>query len=162
MKTQEYTLKINIYQSINELNKHDINLINAATGMLDSSYSPYSKFKVGAAAVLEDGRIIQGSNQENSSFGVTLCAERVLLATYSNIKPKSKILAVAITYKSKTNKNNRPLSPCGICRQALSEIENMQDTPIRLLMCGQSGKIWEVHTTNSMLPLAFDNSWFSS
>jgi cytidine deaminase len=159
MKTQEHTLKVTVYDSVKELAPADNNLVQEAKKSLGSSYSPYSNFKVGAAALLEDGRIITGSNQENSSFGVTICAERVLLSVYSQLTPKSNIKTIAITYQGNLGKDDTPVSPCGICRQSLSEVENIQKTPIRVIMCGQTGKVWNIASANGLLPLAFDNSF---
>ena len=149
-----------IYKDINELSSTDVRLIDEAKNALNFSYSPYSNFKVGAVALLDDGRIIMGSNQENSSFGVTMCAERVLLANYSTLAQKNKIVAIAVTYKSKGNLDNMPITPCGICRQVLSEVEMVHGSSIRIILFGQSGEIWEFDNASSMLPLVFNNSFF--
>ena len=82
-----------------------------------------------------------------------------MLSIYSQLNARSPIEAIAITYKGPLGKDNTPVSPCGICRQSLSEIESIQKTPIRVIMCGQSGVVWSVDSANNLLPLAFDNSF---
>ena len=91
-------------------------LFGLAMKASESSYSPYSKFPVGAAILANDGRIFTGCNVENRSFGLTNCAERTAMfkAVSEGVK---RILAVAIA----TPKSDYPVGPCGACRQVLSE-----------------------------------------
>lgn len=92
------------------------NLINASIDAKKFSYSPYSKFRVGAALLTEDDQIIQGSNIENSSYGLTICAERVaIFKAYSEGIRKFKAIAI-----SSDDKNFCP--PCGACRQIIWEL----------------------------------------
>ncbi|TFG63385.1 MAG: cytidine deaminase [Spirochaetales bacterium] len=91
-------------------------LLKAAEEAALNSYSPYSRFRVGAAILLEDGSIITGTNVENRSFGLTNCAERSALFTaISSGRKDFAALAVACPDA------REPVSPCGACRQALSE-----------------------------------------
>lgn len=91
-------------------------LFSAALAAATNSYSPYSKFRVGAAILCEDGSVITGANVENRSFGLTICAERsAIVAAISAGKRAFKALAIA------TPDATYPVSPCGACRQVLSE-----------------------------------------
>jgi homotetrameric cytidine deaminase len=92
-------------------------LQQAATQAAEYAYAPYSKFRVGAALLLDDGSIVAGCNVENASFGLTICAERsAIVRAISEKGPRIKVRAVAID-----NLNGAPSSPCGACRQVLSE-----------------------------------------
>ncbi|MCE1195694.1 cytidine deaminase [bacterium] len=91
-------------------------LFSAALDAAGNSYSPYSKFRVGAAILCDDGSVVTGANVENRSFGLTICAERsALVAAVSAGKRAFKALAIA------TPDATYPVSPCGACRQVLSE-----------------------------------------
>lgn len=94
----------------------DEKLFAAAQEAAEKSYSPYSKFRVGAAILCEDGSIVTGTNVENRSFGLTICAERsAVVAAISEGKKNFKAIAIA------TPDASYPVSPCGACRQVLSE-----------------------------------------
>lgn len=98
------------------LSDSEINiLIKKALKVRDNAYTPYSKFKVGAALMTEDGRIYEGCNVENSSYGATICAERTaFLSALASGERKFKAIAVVADLPE-------PCSPCGICRQFMSE-----------------------------------------
>lgn len=124
----------------------DRKLIELAIAAKDNSYSPYSKFRVGAAIKLDDGSYIQGSNIENAGFSATNCAERSALFTaYSQGYKKSNIMALAVTSDMKA-----PISPCGVCRQVLLELVN-SDCPI--FMVGQEEIIKT--TIDELVPYQF-------
>lgn len=93
------------------------NLMKEAQKIAEQSYSPYSKFRVGAALKLTNGKVVTGTNVENASFGMTICAERsALVSAVAKYGPKIRISAVAVA-----NLNHLPSSPCGACRQMLAE-----------------------------------------
>src|SRR3954471_1344772 len=119
MKKEDYTFTFEVYDSIDELNEQDAWLLSEAREVTQHAYAPYSHFQVGAIARLDNGEIVAGSNQENASFPVGLCAERVLLASAASLYPKEAIEAMAISYQTGGNGNSdHPISPCGICRQS--------------------------------------------
>ncbi len=100
-------------------------LFAAARLAADASYSPYSHFRVGAALLCEDGSVFTGTNVENRSFGLTVCAERsAVLAAVS--AGKRRFVALAIS----TPDSTEPVGPCGACRQVISEFMDAQ-SPVR-------------------------------
>lgn len=92
-------------------------LMKQAAGAAEMSYSPYSGFKVGAALLLDNGQVVAGTNVENASLGLTICAERsALVRAVSEFGPRIRIEAVAVA-----NLNEAASPPCGACRQMLAE-----------------------------------------
>jgi cytidine deaminase len=92
-------------------------LLRRARAAMKTAYAPYSKFHVGAAVLLDDGRIFTGCNVENASYGLTICAERnAIFAAVAATRKKPVITAVAVV-----NKRGVPCSPCGACRQVIAE-----------------------------------------
>jgi cytidine deaminase len=104
---------------------------------------------------MKNGEIVSGSNQENASFPVGLCAERVLLATASSLYPKVPIDTIAISYNSDHVPSDHPVAPCGICRQSLQEFEERSKCPIKLVLGGMKGKVIVIEKASQLLPLAF-------
>jgi cytidine deaminase len=143
------------YNSIDELPEELQWLLNEARKVTEQAYAPYSHFKVGAVAKMANGEIVSGTNQENASFPVGLCAERVLLASASSFFPKIPIQTVAISYKSKGHKSDHPIAPCGICRQSLQEYETRIGGAIQLILSGMNGPVYVIDSASKLLPLAF-------
>src|SRR3954469_19955562 len=144
MKKDEYKFSFDVYDSIEELSEEDAWLLNEARQVTEHAYAPYSHFQVGAVAKLLNGEIVAGSNQENASFPVGLCAERVLLATASSLFPKIPIQTMAVSYKSENVKSDHPISPCGICRQTLQEYEGRVEQPMQLILGGMTGPVYVI------------------
>lgn len=155
MKESKFEFNYTVYDSIDELPEEHQWLLNEAREVTEQAYAPYSHFQVGAVARMANGEIVAGSNQENASFPVGLCAERVLLASISSIFPKIPIESIAISYKSEHQKSDHPISPCGICRQSLQEFESRVNHPVRLIMGGMSGPVYVIDSASRLLPLAF-------
>jgi cytidine deaminase len=133
----------------------DKKVLDAARIATSLAYAPYSKFRVGAAAVLTDGQIIRGANQENASFPAGNCAERVLLAALSSLGTVETIVVMAISYEGDGLKNDKPLAPCGVCRQAMAEYEECIGQPFRLILAGQHGEVQVFENASSLLPFRF-------
>ena len=112
MKENKFEFNYKVFDSIDELPADMHLLLDKARQVTESAYAPYSNFQVGAVAKLTNGEVVSGSNQENASFPVGLCAERVLLATASSLFPKVPIQTMAISYKSDNVKSDHPISPC--------------------------------------------------
>jgi cytidine deaminase len=103
-------------------------LMNQAIEISKNAYAPYSKFRVGAAILLDNGKIVLGSNQENAAYPSGLCAERVAIFQAGAIYPDAKIVKLAITAASDTNPTLSPIPPCGACRQSIAEYEFKQNS----------------------------------
>lgn len=155
MKKEEYQFAYDVYNSIDELNEQDAWLVNEARDVTAAAYAPYSNFNVGAIAKLTNGEIVAGTNQENASYPVGICAERVLLASAASLYPNIAIDTIAISYDNTRGESSHPISPCGMCRQALVEYEERVKQPIRLILSGLDGKVIVVERANSLLPLSF-------
>ena len=155
MKKKKVEFSFEVYDNIDELTADDQQLLNTAREVTKKAYAPYSNFHVGAAAKLSNGKIITGSNQENASFPVGICAERVLLSAASSLYPDTSMETLAVSYQSNVVKSDHPISPCGMCRQALQEFELRGGKPIRLILGGMEGKIYVINSATQLLPLAF-------
>ncbi|MFN0274906.1 MAG: cytidine deaminase [Chitinophagales bacterium] len=137
---------------IEEISEEEKQLIAAAKEALQTAYAPYSDFRVGAAVLLENGKVIIGSNQENAAYPSGLCAERVAVFSAASQFPGEKILAIAVTT---ANEIKEPVAPCGACRQVMVEYEIKQDKKIRLLLTNPAGKIYISESVENLLPLVF-------
>lgn len=156
MKTHSITLSYLVHESLEALSVQDAELISEARKATEVAYAPYSHFHVGATALLKNGKKISGTNQENASFPVGICAERVLLSMIGQLFPGEAIDTIAITYHDFNNTSSSvPISPCGMCRQAIHEYEIRTNHPIRLLLTGMEGEIFEISDAESLLPLSF-------
>jgi cytidine deaminase len=122
-------------------------LLKAATAARDHSYSPYSGHKVGAAIRLKSGQIFSGCNVENSSYGATVCAERVAVQ-----KAVSELGKIAIDEILVVTDATPPWPPCGLCRQVLAEFVSSQD--VKLHACNLSGSV-ETTSFREIFPQAF-------
>ena len=155
MHEEQYSFEFKVYSTIDELNNEDALLLKKARETTHNAYAPYSHFSVGAVARLKSGVFIHGTNQENASFPAGICAERVLLSSASSQYPNETIEAVAISYYNKNGVSDRPVSPCGICRQTLLEYEERQEQPIRLILGGMEGEVYVIPTVTLLMPLSF-------
>ncbi|MDB5200882.1 MAG: cytidine deaminase [Ferruginibacter sp.] len=157
MKKEEFKFGYDLYENIDELNAADAALLKAAREITQKAYAPYSHFLVGAVAQLQNGETVSGTNQENASYPVGICAERVLLSAASVLHTNVPIDTIAISYHN-TNagwKSDRPVSPCGMCRQALREYEDRINQPIRLILSGMEGEVIVLEKASQLLPMSF-------
>ncbi|MGI8582200.1 MAG: cytidine deaminase [Chitinophagaceae bacterium] len=155
MFKQELKFTIEVYDSSDELNDNDAFLLSEARSVTQFAYAPYSNFQVGAVAKLVNGEIVSGTNQENASYPAGICAERSLLSAASSTHPGVAIETMAITYNNLKGESDTPVSPCGICRQSLSEFQNRFQKPIRVILSGMKGKVQIIDNAGYLLPLAF-------
>ncbi len=142
--------------SEDELAAADRDLVDAAKKATYTSYSPYSRFSVGAAVRLTNGEVLSGSNQENAAFSAGTCAERCTMF-YANAKfPDEAITTIAIAARS-TNGDftGAPISPCGVCRQALIEAQTRAKDKLRVIMYGKR-EVYIVESISDLLPFQFD------
>ena len=157
MKETTFEFKYQLLNDLSELKSDDAELIIAAREVTKNAYAPYSNFYVGAVAKLNNGEIVSGTNQENASYPAGLCAERVLMSAASSLFPNVPIQTMAISYHNRNGKSGHPISPCGICRQSLTEFADRTGQSIRIILSGQEGDIMIIENAVSLLPLAFSS-----
>ena len=151
----EHILAIEEYDSSEELAQSESWLVNEARAATQFAYAPYSNFNVGAVARLSNGEVVVGSNQENASYPVGICAERVLLSAVASQHPGVGVDTIAVSYNNLKGKSDLPISPCGLCRQSLVEFEQRGKKPIRMILSGMEGKVFIIESASQLLPLAF-------
>ena len=134
-------------------------LIAAAREAARHAHAPYSRFAVGAAVLLTNGSIVTGANVENASYGLSLCAETVAIATASAAGRLREVAAVAVIGGAMDAAGRPtgtdPVSPCGRCRQVLNEAAQLggRDLPVH---CGAAeGDAVRSHLLSALLPHAF-------
>jgi cytidine deaminase len=150
-----HTIQYEEFADLEALSAEDQELLAAAKHALVNSYSPYSNFKVAAAARLADGTVVTGWNTENAAYPMCICAEPATLAAAASIRPGMPVVAMAITVQSSSLKLSEPASPCGSCRQQLREHETRFDTPMRLILRGEMGPIYVFASAGDLLPFGF-------
>jgi len=155
MDIQNFTISYEAFDSIEELSETDKMLCQKAKDALVTSHSPYSKFRVGTAILLDDNQIVFGSNQENVAYPSGLCAERVALFTIGVNFPNAVIKTMAITAQTDNFKIISPVTSCGACLQVMIEAEKRQNSPIEVLFYCIDGKILKVKSIKSLLPFGF-------
>ena len=147
-----------VYDSVEELPKPIESLMEKAVEARELAYAPYSQFQVGAAILLDNGEIITGNNQENASYPSGLCAERTAIYYAGAKYPNTKIIRMAITASSKNQETSSPIPPCGACRQAISEYEVKQNSPIEIYFMGKIGEVMQSESLANLLPFVFNKS----
>jgi cytidine deaminase len=153
MKNFNITAKIQIC-SYDELQLEEKNAIDCAKDACSRAYAPYSQFQVGAAVALADGTIVTGTNQENVAFPSGLCAERTALFYANSQYPEQAVQVLAIAAYTQGDFIERPISPCGACRQVILETEKRYGNPIKILLYGKT-EIYIIEGISDLLPLAF-------
>jgi len=148
-----------IYESISDLPVDDRDLLQKAKKAVDKAYAPYSHFQVGAALLLENDKIVIGNNQENAAYPSGMCAERVAIWSAASHYPGIVVKKVAIAVKSQTKIIDKPVAPCGACRQSLLEYEIKQKEPIEVFFMGEIGKVIKANSLQDLLPFSFDQSY---
>lgn len=134
-------------------------LVASARAAMHHAHAPYSRFAVGAAVRLTDGAIIQGSNFENASYGLSLCAETVAIAAANAQGRLADIEAIAVAggaiAASGRIGGSAVITPCGRCRQILNEAEQMAGRTLSILCAGAEGDAIQQHSVAGLLPNAF-------
>lgn len=144
-----------ILAHLNELSAQEQQLVANAKAAFKTAYAPYSGFLVGASVLLENGEVINGSNQENVAYPSGLCAERVALF-YAGAKfPDVKINTVAISVLSKNFEVKDVISPCGACRQVMAEYEDKQHRPIKVILHSPTDEVLIANKVEDLLPFMF-------
>jgi cytidine deaminase len=151
------SFKYNEFSSSEELENGDDELVAAARKAALSAYAPYSGFRVGAAARLESGMVVCGTNVENAAFPSGICAERSAVSNAVSNHRDDKIIAIAVAALTSSGETEEPVTPCGNCRQVLIEEESRNDNKVRVVLAGRS-KILVVNSVSDLLPLHFNKS----
>lgn len=159
MKQININATFTVYQTTEELPEDIQLLLQQAIEIRKKAYAPYSRFRVGCALLLDNGKIVLGSNQENAAYPSGLCAERVAIFQAGAIYPDAKIITMAISAASDTNQTTTPIPPCGACRQSISEYEFKQNTPIEIYFMGETGEVYKSDSIKNLLPLTFDKNF---
>ena len=133
MKDLTITSVIKVYE-YDELNDTDRALLDDAIEATRRSYAPYSHFSVGAAALLANGVVVTGTNQENAAYPSGLCAERATLFYANSQYPDQAVMTLAIAARTEKDFIDTPIPPCGACRQVILETEKRYKQPIRILL----------------------------
>lgn len=159
-------INIEVYDTPEDLPLEERTLLQRAKAALPNAYAPYSGFYVSAAILLENNKILVGTNHENAAYPMCLCAERVVLAAAHAQFPNILIKTMAIT-----NQNTRslllpglggegnPISPCGACRQVICETEHRYKSSIQIILQGETGVIYKLASGRDLLPLAFNRDF---
>ncbi|WP_299017476.1 cytidine deaminase [uncultured Polaribacter sp.] len=159
MKEIKIATTVKVFKDIEELATADKNLMQQAILARKKAYAPYSKFNVGAALLLANGKIITGNNQENAAYPSGLCAERVAVYYAGAQYPGVKINKLAISASSNITRVDKPVGPCGACRQALAEYEITQKQPFPILFTGEVGEVIKTNSLADLLPFSFDSAY---
>ena len=158
MKEINITTTFEVFNSIADLPEEIQTLMHQAIAVRKNAYAPYSHFRVGAAILLDNGKTVLGSNQENAAYPSGLCAERVAIYQAGAVYPEAKMLTIAISAASDSNPTLSPIPPCGSCRQSIAEYEFKQETPIEIYFMGETGEIYKSNSINNLLPLSFNKN----
>lgn len=154
MKKKELTSTFYQYSSLSELGEKQQQLVEKAIKAASNAYAPYSNFFVGASVLLENGKMLQASNQENSAFPSGLCAERTVVF-YANAQyPQSPVRSLAVAAKKDGVPIKNPIPPCGSCLQVLLESEKRHGSPMEIILYG-SEQIYVAGNVEQFLPYGF-------
>ena len=155
MKKQKLEIQYTVFKNRDELPDKDKMLVNKAKEVSEKAYCPYSKFRVGAAVLLDNGEIFTANNQENASYPEGLCAERIALFYAMAQYPNQKIKSIAVCGNPKKFELMHFITPCGGCRQVMLECEHRGNEKIQILLSGTSGEILLIEGVENLLPFQF-------
>lgn len=141
-------------KSFEELNASEKKAVEAAKKAIENSYSPYSKFEVGAALLLADGSLVTGSNQENMAYPSGTCAERAALFAYGSGDNQSTIEVLAVFARHQGSAELASGAPCGGCRQVMLEYEIKQGKPFSVIFL-DANKFIVTDSSKALLPFHF-------
>lgn len=151
-----YTINYREYATVDALAPADRELVRLAVSAAATAYAPYSKFHVGAALRLADGRVVTGSNQENAAYPSGLCAERTALFAASAHYPDQRDYEALAIVGCNHEGHLCEAAPCGACRQVMMEYESQQSHPMRVLCYTADGGVREFQRVADLLPFGFE------
>ena len=145
---------INVLSFFSELEQ---DLISQSIENSKNAYAPYSKFNVSSGILLKNNKIILGNNVENASYPIGTCAERNVLSHTVTNYPNEIISCITIYGLHQINPKHQFISPCGMCRQALLEIEHHQKSFIKIILISDITEFMVFENVKSLLPFAFNS-----
>lgn len=148
-------MKMTTTQDLDDESKE---LIRNAESALPNAYAPYSRFHVAAALQLDDGTIVTGTNQENAAYPLCMCAERVALFTKASVHPLRPVVKMAVVARRAESDALVPATPCGSCRQVMTEFELRQRKAIEVVMLTQEEGWIKLPSAGMLLPFGFGQS----
>lgn len=140
--------------SFDELSSDEKAVVKHAQEATSNAYAPYSNFRVGAALMLKNGKIIIGANQENSAFPSGLCAERTAVFAAQANYPDQPIIMIAIAAADVNGLRANPVSPCGACRQVIMQMESRYHQEVEVLLAGINN-VLRFKTIKDLIPFSF-------
>jgi cytidine deaminase len=152
----QYVISVDVYANAKQLPPDELHLLQEADKIMKAAYAPYSHFNVGAAVLLENGKIITGNNQENAAYPSGMCAERVAIFYAGSQYPNVPIKTIAVTCEAEAE---QPITPCGACRQAIAEYEQRHNKKIKLIMATPNGKVFCSNGIETLLPFMFSSKY---
>ncbi|MCC5807559.1 MAG: cytidine deaminase [Opitutales bacterium] len=126
------------FADITEIDVGLAGLARAAASAADSAHAPFSRFRVGAALLLDDGTVVTGANYESDSYGLTMCAERVAVFRANMEGARERVRAAAVFGRSAEGGPDEPVMPCGACRQILAELAAACGRPDMPVVCADA------------------------
>lgn len=141
-----------------ELSESIQQLIKAAEEAAEKAYAPYSHFQVGAAVLMKNGTFLTGANHENAAYPAGVCAERAALSSLVMTDKTKQVEAIVVTHINK-EVHDKPISPCGICRQTILEVQQWQGSPIAVYMCGPDEQVVIIENAEYLLPFSFGSDY---
>ncbi|MCP4310914.1 MAG: cytidine deaminase [Bacteroidetes bacterium] len=153
MKQRAFTIRIAEYNQLEDLPVRS-DLVERAMEAAGKAYAPYSDYHVGAAVLLENGKVFAGNNQENAAYPSGLCAERVAIFYAGAQFPDVPVVSIAITAFADGKFQEDPVTPCGACRQVLYEKEVHGGKAMEVILYG-TRKIQVLSRATDLLPLPF-------
>lgn len=154
MKDTEIIIPVKV-AAYEELEASDRRLVDLAREATHRPYAPYSRFRVGAAILLDNGETITGANQENVAYPSGTCAERTACYYAHATYPEAKFVTIAVAARDTDGKEvAQPIAPCGACRQALLEYETLAGHDVRVILTGAK-EMFILPSVKSLLPFAF-------
>ena len=156
MSIQSSNIELNVQtcNSPSDLQEMDQELLAKAKVVATQAYAPYSHFRVGSALRLKNGSIVTGSNQENAAYPSGLCAERVAMFAAGATFPNEAFSTIAIYAKADKFELESAVTPCGACRQVMSEYEDLSGQKLKIIMANDR-EIIVVNGIDTLLPLRF-------
>lgn len=146
-----------LHDSADDLDPAEQELLRTALAASRGAYAPHSEFHVGCAIRFADGEILTGNNQENLAYPSGLCAERIALFHAGSQGKAKDIRTIAIRATSNRRPVDRPVTPCGACRQVMLEYEHLAGQPFTVLMQGENGSILRLNgVADTLMPFHFD------